>query len=332
VAYDAAIAYLGESFAPARSDNALFAEIGSQTIAAQTVCRAAGLSCALVDPVAISALDLQRYRLLIVPQLQTLGTPPLVVRTQQRLDEFVRRGGRTIAGVPSPVALLAALRSAGLQPVVQGVPDATFAPDASGTLAGFLSVLNDGEQDVSVPSGSVELANHLRLRLPPFIVPAHSGLVAAVGRHPSEHFAGDDGGAPPPLAAPVRTLSGASVPVRDDAVLPAPLPPRPATEPVRAFRADVYRDGESEVVLDNGLVRLVVTPAAGARAFVFEDDVTGRSIFTSVGAMRDDVALEPPLSTTDRIAKYTHEFPAGMFNRDYDAGIAQSGARAVAHF
>lgn len=75
-----------------------------------------------------------------------------------------------------------------------------------------------------------------------------------------------------------------------------------------------------------------MAPAAGARAFVFEDKSTHRSIFTTVGALRDDVVLEPPLSTTDRIAKYTHQFPAGMFNRPYRAEILTSGTRAVARF
>jgi hypothetical protein len=48
-----------------------------------------------------------------------------------------------------------------------------------------------------------------------------------------------------------------------------------------------------------------------------------------VGALRDDVAIEPPLSTTDRIAKYTHQFPAGTFNRRYDATIEDATAARV---
>jgi hypothetical protein len=95
---------------------------------------------------------------------------------------------------------------------------------------------------------------------------------------------------------------------------------------------DVYRDGSQAVTFDNGLVRLIVSPDAGARAFVFEDDATRRNAFTSVGGLRDDVAVEPPLSTTDRIAKYTHQFPAGMFNRPYTASIASSGTAAAATF
>jgi amino acid transporter len=121
------------------------------------------------------------------------------------------------------------------------------------------------------------------------------------------------------------------LPIRSDAALPlgAPSPFRPvAPHTADAYAADVYRDGSRAIVLDNGIVRVVVAPDAGARAFDFGDIATGRSVFTSVGALRDDVAIEPPLSTTDRIARYTHDFPAGMFNRPYAATIDESGPSA----
>jgi hypothetical protein len=95
---------------------------------------------------------------------------------------------------------------------------------------------------------------------------------------------------------------------------------------------DAFADGFQDVVLENEFVRVVIAPSAGARAFVFEDKATHRSIFTSVGALRDDVAIEPPLSTSDRIAKYTHTFPAGMFNRPYFIGPWANGPSAMAGF
>jgi amino acid transporter len=122
-----------------------------------------------------------------------------------------------------------------------------------------------------------------------------------------------------------------SLPIRNDVALPLASPEwfrTVAPDKASAYAADVYRDGSQALVLDNGIVRVVVAPDAGARAFVFEDVATGRSVFTSVGAMRDDVAIEPPLSTTDRIAKYTHDFPAGTFNRPYRTTIDASGASA----
>ena len=99
--------------------------------------------------------------------------------------------------------------------------------------------------------------------------------------------------------------------------------------------ADVYRDGSRAVVFQNARVRLVISAAAGARAFAFQDlerKQTPPSIFTTVGGIRDDVAIEPPLSTSDRIAKYTHDFPAGMFNRLYDVQILSSGTSAAVRF
>jgi hypothetical protein len=128
--------------------------------------------------------------------------------------------------------------------------------------------------------------------------------------------------------------AAARLPVRRDALLPggpSPEPVEPASAVVR--RRDVYREGNAAVVLENALVRVVIAPEAGARAFVFEDNVSHHSIFTSVGAMRDDVTPEPPLSSTDRIAKYTHQFSAGTFNRPYSVTLpAATGGSAVAEF
>jgi amino acid transporter len=128
-------------------------------------------------------------------------------------------------------------------------------------------------------------------------------------------------------------LADTMLPIRNDAALP--LGPTTPFHPVaphtaNAYAVDVFRDGSRAIVLDNGIVRVVVAPDAGARAFVFEDLASGRNVFTSVGAMRDDVAIEPPLSTTDRIARYTHDFPAGTFNRPYAATIEASGPAARA--
>jgi amino acid transporter len=99
-----------------------------------------------------------------------------------------------------------------------------------------------------------------------------------------------------------------------------------------ARRRDMFLDGNPATIIENALVRVVVAPMAGARAFVFEDKARSTSVFTTVGGLRDDVTIEPPLSTSDRIAKYTHQFPAGMFNRAYRAQILETGKRAVVRF
>ena len=127
-------------------------------------------------------------------------------------------------------------------------------------------------------------------------------------------------------APPPRFEPSLDVPVRSDAPLRTGNAFETAFAGVTAYAADVYGEGRDAIVLDNHLVRVVLAPDAGARAFVFEDDATGRNIFTSIGALRDDVAIEPPLSKTDRIAKYTHQFPAGTFNRPYVAHDVRGGA------
>jgi hypothetical protein len=86
----------------------------------------------------------------------------------------------------------------------------------------------------------------------------------------------------------------------------------------------------------NRVHRLIVSNHAGARAFAFgfsEYKESFVNMFTSVGALRDDVLIQPPLSTTDKIGKYTRTFPAGMFNRPYTATIVQDrGTKASATF
>ena len=143
-------------------------------------------------------------------------------------------------------------------------------------------------------------------------------------------------------SGPVRRLGNGAlgtVPIRTrDAILPGPPDFGLSVPPGRseARTTDAYSDGFSDAVLQNALVRVVIAPQAGARAFAFEDlaklDFPPASIFTSVGGLRDDVAIEPPLSTTDRIAKFTHDMPAGMFNRPYRYTIISTGATASVRF
>jgi hypothetical protein len=83
---------------------------------------------------------------------------------------------------------------------------------------------------------------------------------------------------------------------------------------------DRAADGYQRVTLVNDRVSVTLAPDAGARAFSLlapTDRGAIKNVFTTVGALRDDVAIPLPLSTTDRIGKYTRSFPAGMFNRVY---------------
>jgi hypothetical protein len=118
------------------------------------------------------------------------------------------------------------------------------------------------------------------------------------------------------------------IPIRADAVLPTNRI-KPFLGGAVAYTADVYEEGTPSIVMENQEVRIIVAPRAGGRGFVFEDKRTRTNSFTTVGAMRDDVLVQPPPSARDYIAKYTHAFSAGTFNRPYAVRIMQTGKRAV---
>ncbi len=98
-----------------------------------------------------------------------------------------------------------------------------------------------------------------------------------------------------------------------------------------AYAVDLDRDGFPEVVLENSELRLIVTPNAGARAFVLLDKRTHKNIFTNVGGLRDKFALNenPPSRTLPRqIRGYF-----GLHNRPYQYEIlATGGSTAIARF
>ncbi len=326
--YDAAIAYTGASYQLGDLKNGAYGAIAARTILAQQACRAAGLACALVDPHALGAHALARYPILVVPREAAPPRVALAVGVAATLAAYRAHGGMLIEGAPSAANFARALHDARRRAVVEGVPGGTFARDTTGRLDGFLMVPNYDDVPLVVRGASVALSRG-RLELPPFVVPAHRALVAPIDRWWPTLVAAWSGATGDALAASGEPDASATpapfVPVRDDAPLPMTAPFARVASGVRAYARDIYGDGSDAIVLDNGLVRVVVAPQAGARAFVFEDDATGRSIFTSVGALRDDVAIEPPPSTTDRIAKYTHQFPAGMFNRPYVASEVRDG-------
>ncbi|MGZ3510106.1 MAG: amino acid permease [Vulcanimicrobiaceae bacterium] len=99
-----------------------------------------------------------------------------------------------------------------------------------------------------------------------------------------------------------------------------------------ATLVDAFEDGSQTAVLENNTVRLFVTADAGARSLVFEDKATGENLFTTIGALRDDVVQPVPASARDYIAKYTHPIPPGTFNRSYKPAILSTGERASAEF
>lgn len=142
--------------------------------------------------------------------------------------------------------------------------------------------------------------------------------------------------------APLHLAPGSAVDI-PLGVTPAPVPgltplPHATALPIAwhevransaiAYELDVFHDEMPTYVLDNGIVRIVISANAGARAFIYEDERTHKNYFNTIGALRDDVSNPPPPSLRDYIAAYTHPMPAGTFNRPYRCHIDASGARA----
>ncbi len=343
---DAAIAYLGASFAIADLTNERYGAIEERTIDAQRACRDANLACALVDPHALDARSLARYHVLVLPTGPSM--PAYTSDVAAKLAAFRARGGIVVEGLLDEATLVRTMRDHLRRSIVADVPGGSFARDVTGRFDGFLTVPNYSDAPLVVTTGSIRTARGV-VTLPRFVVPARRGFVAPVGVLPGateravraacEPFFArvadtttlrfDENARDGACANGVSASAPASVPVvpiRSDAALPMTQSFTTVPSGTLAYARDIFGEGTAATVLDNGLVRVVVSPDAGARAFVFEDDATGRSIFTSVGALRDDVAIEPPLSSTDRIAKYTHQFPAGTFNRSYAVSDLRGGA------
>jgi hypothetical protein len=121
------------------------------------------------------------------------------------------------------------------------------------------------------------------------------------------------------------------------ATLAGTVPPSSGAE---TYRADAFADGSNDVVLQNRLARVVIVPDGGARAPVFAllppiarlrnryppNSEASVNAFDATGGMRDDVLVQQPPSPTDRIARYTHSYPAGTFNRTYAVTDARNGS------
>ncbi len=104
----------------------------------------------------------------------------------------------------------------------------------------------------------------------------------------------------------------------------------------RAVLGAAFGSGDATVTLANAYVTAIFVPGGGARLVVFAKAQRTPTIFNATdatGALRDDTLLQPPPSTTDRIARYTHSYPAGTFNRAYRTEIlAASGTTAAVRF
>ncbi len=308
-AADAAIAYLTSAYDSSHLGNDDVANVAQATTIAQKGCRIIRITCSLVDLRYASQRDLYQYPVLILPPNGV--RLHYIASVLRKLARFREAGGRIVA---------TARRARIARPAAGGIPNAALLVSSDERYA-FLDVVNYGRTALHTHPGSVQ-AGAFHMSVPPLTIPARDALllplrpamgqaVAATLEH-SADFAS---------AAARDRLS-----LRPGSWIAANLA---AQRTARVYRADVYRDGYPAVIFENAAVRLVVSPCAGARAFVLQDAASGRNLFTTVGGLRDAWLHMLPPSPRDYIAKYTHPIATGTFNRCYATQVDARRGSAV---
>ncbi len=332
---DGAIAYLTSAYDASRLTQADVFEVVARTQQAQSACRARHLTCDLIDLRFIGDGALGRYAFVVVPAAAVGG--PWESGARARLARYRATGGHVVAQPPDVVS-----------PHAGGIPNATVLLAHDG--AAFLDIVNYDPVPRRVAATSIRLPSGRLWKIAPLTVAARDARL--LRRRPADDAQRDASelrspgvaaatpgivrpSATPGIVRPSATPGSVPPSATPGSVPPAPAPavPRPCEtafarppsragplRPVRLIEDDRAEDGYPRITLQNDRIALTFVPNAGARAFALSAATDGCSFanaFTSVGALRDDVLLQPPLSATDRIGKYTRSFPAGMFNRDY---------------
>ena len=286
---------------PATLSNDAVAAIAEGLKGALRDCNARGLTCDVVDLRFSSTARLLRYHTLVLLPFVRPPTPTIAAR----LVSLARSKLTILTRVPNE-------RGSGIT-VLSG-PRTTFglAVNWSGRARRFGGRTWTGTHTFNVPAFTVG-ARDARL------------FVLAGRTRPAPVL---------PAAAPAPSFAApATIDLNARQAVPFDVPSVPAGE-ARAVRGSAFGSGEGTVTLANANVVAVLVPDGGARlvAFASRRDLPRNSV-NATGALRDDVLLEPPPSTTDRIAPYTHSYPAGTFNRPYRTEIVQAdGAEAAVRF
>jgi len=307
---DGAIAYLTSAYVETRQTNADVFAIAARTQQAQQACRARHLTCDLVDLRFIGDAALRRYPFVIVPR--DAVAQPLAGVAVARLTRYRARGGRIVTQPPAVIT-----------PRSGGLPDATVLLARDGTA--FLDIVNYDALPHTIPPTRIRLPAGGNWDVGRQTLPGRDAMLLRYAGSTARRPAAGAAISGPAAEATARHQPPAS---RKTA---APLHRGPFAAP-RLIEDDRAADGYPRVTLTNGLVSVTLAPNAGARAFAFvasTDRCSGQNVFTTVGALRDDAAIQPPLSTTDRIGKYTRSFPAGMFNRAYTVEHRAKSAAAA---
>jgi hypothetical protein len=323
---DGAIAYLTSAYDETQLTNADVFAILARTQQTQQTCRARHLTCDLVDLRFADDRALRRYPFLIVPR-NVIGRP-LTELARSRLARYQAAGGHVVPDVPDVVT-----------PRMGGIADATLLLAHDG--AAFIDIVNFDSLPHPVPLTRIRLPRGKIWTIGPLSVAPRDAVLLYRAPSGATGNSGVTAAAAPAGADVVPDASASPARGAQTPVLPTPLasarPCQPAQmldvspsatpldgpSPLAApqlIEDDRAADGYPRLTLANAAIAVTLAPSAGARAFTFrtpDGPCGGTNVFTSVGALRDDVAIQPPLSTTDRIGKYTRSFPAGFFNRTY---------------
>ncbi len=288
---DIAIAWLPSAYDAALVPNDRIGHMADLTVAALQRCRALARTCRLVDLRYDSLDDLRETRYLVVPQT---GFPMRFLPAIERRLSSLRAARVNVE--PTVDAAVAA----GASSATHGIPDAALLVDSKRGNALF-DVFNATQSPRAVASVTV-LAGSRSVRLPAYTIPPQSAHDLWIDRNGVHDV------------TPVQTLLTLAT--------QTPPPDRvPITDSAwtatAAMPQDAYDDGSPTFELNDGTVRAIIAPNAGARVFLFERLADRKNFFTSIGAFRDDVQTPPSPSPRDYIAAYTHPIEAGTFNRAY---------------
>ena len=310
-AADAAIAYATSAYDSAQMTNEDIAAIAGATIDAQRGCRIMRITCTLIDLRYIPQQEMNAYRTIVIPRAQT--ALPYIPEVRRKIDRFRAAGGTIVSSAR-------AVRAE--HPAAGGIPNAALLVDRNGRFA-FLDIVNYGRSPLETRAARVG-SRGFSYQVPAQTVPPRDALLLPLGI-PAR------GAVPDASPAAAESPPAGRIPLREGSWIAAALRPVPQRG-VAAYSADVYQDGYPAVVMENRSVRLIVSPCAGARAFVFEDKTDGANLFTTVGGLRDAWSRPLAPSPRDYIAKYTHPIVTGTFNRCYDTQISNTNRAAEAFF
>jgi amino acid transporter len=299
---------------PAQLTNGDVASIAAALKDALRACNDRGLTCDVVDLRFSSDARLRSYRTLVVP--------PFVRAPEAAIAARLARLRRTMAVV-------------GAVPVRTGSGVTVLA----GRDTAFAVAVN-WSNATRTYGGRVALGGGRSATLAPFSLAARDAAlvpIAGASAPPPERRSALPGPrAPERHGAEAAACATQRVLLNPTQAAALALPPPVAGE-ARVVDGAALGSGDRTIVLANDRVVAVIVPDGGARLVAFAlrgaCGATARSLTDATGALRDDVLLQQPPSPTDRIAAYTHSYPAGTFNRPYRVEVlATDGALARVRF